>query len=112
MPDNIRDIACSFAKQVREVYGSSLKRVLVYGSYARGDYKNNSDIDIMILVDAETAEIKKNFNTVCDLAFDFEMDYGVVISPLVKNEKQFLRWSKTLPFYKNVKKEGIDIDEI
>ncbi len=52
----------------------------------------------MILVDAETAEIKKNFNTVCDLAFDFEMDYGVIISPLVKNEKQFLRWSETLPF--------------
>ena len=48
----------------------------------------------------------------CDLAFDFEMDYGVVISPLVKNEKQFLRWSETLPFYKNVKKEGVDIDEI
>ena len=85
---------------------------ILYGSYARGDYKKNSDIDIMILVDAETTEIKKNFNTVCDLAFDFEMNYGVVISPLVKNEKQFLRWSETLPFYKNVKKEGVDIDEI
>lgn len=46
MPDDIRDIACSFAKQVREVYGSSLKRVLVYGSYARGDYKK---IRILIL---------------------------------------------------------------
>jgi len=37
-----------------------LKKVIVYGSYARGDYQKNSDIDIMILVDADETEIKKD----------------------------------------------------
>ena len=43
----------------------------------------------MILVDADDYEIKKRFNLVCDLAFDYELEYGVVISPLVKNEEHF-----------------------
>ena len=69
MPDMIHNIVYQFAKQLREIYGDELKKVVVYGSYARGDYQKNSDVDIMILVDADDYEIKKRFNLVCDLAF-------------------------------------------
>ena len=48
----------------------------------------------------------------CDLAFDYELEYGIVISPLVKNEEHFLKWSDALPFYRNVKMEGVIVDEI
>lgn len=112
MPETVHNIVYRFAKQIREIYGDSLKKVVVYGSYARGDYQNNSDIDIMILVDANEAEINKKFNSVCDLAFDYELEYGIVISPLVKNEEHFMKWSETLPFYRNVKQEGVTIDEL
>ena len=47
-----------------------------------------------------------------DLAFDYELEYGVVISPLVKNEEHFKKWSETLPFYRNVKQEGVTVDAI
>ena len=53
MPDMIHNIVYQFAKQLREIYGDELKKVVVYGSYARGDYQKNSDVDIMILVDAD-----------------------------------------------------------
>ena len=52
MPERIHDIMYKFAQQIRSIFGDSLKKVVVYGSYARGDYQKNSDIDIMILVDA------------------------------------------------------------
>ena len=42
-----------------------------------------------------------------DLAFDFQMDYGGDISVVVKNKDQFEYWLGALPFYNNVKKEGI-----
>ena len=109
MPEIIHNIVYKFAQQIREIYGNSLKKIIVYGSYARGDYQKNSDIDIMILVDASETEIKKRFNIICDLAFEYELKYRVVISPLVKNEKHFMEWSEILPFYQNVKKEGIVI---
>ena len=112
MPEKIHDIVYKFAQQIRGIYGDSLKKVVVYGSYARGDYQKNSDIDIMILVKANDEEIKKKFNSVCDLAFDYELEYGIVISPLVKNEEHFLKWSDALPFYRTVKMEGVIVDEV
>lgn len=112
MPETVHNIIYNFAKQIKEIYGDSLKKIVVYGSYARGDYQENSDIDVMILVDVSDAEIKKRFNLVCDLAFDYEMDYGVIISPLVKNEEHFIKWSETLPFYRNVKQEGVIVNGI
>ncbi|MFR6515855.1 MAG: nucleotidyltransferase domain-containing protein, partial [Ruminococcus sp.] len=48
--------------------------VIVYGSYARGDYNSSSDVYVMILVKMSDNEIKKIENQVYDLAFDIEMD--------------------------------------
>ncbi|MFR5453231.1 MAG: nucleotidyltransferase domain-containing protein [Anaerostipes hadrus] len=53
--------------------GSKLTKVIVYGSYARGDYNSSSDVDVMILVKMSDNEIKKIENQVYDLAFDIEM---------------------------------------
>lgn len=112
MPELVRDIVHRFAREIRGIYGDALKEVIIYGSYARGDYQKKSDVDIMILVDVSDAEIKKRFNSVCDLAYDFELEYGVVISPLVKNKEHFMKWSETLPFYRNVKREGVIVNEV
>lgn len=45
-----------------------------------------------------------------DLAYDIELEEGIHISVIIKNEEQFEYWEDTLPFYKNVKKEGIEIN--
>lgn len=55
-------------------------------------------------------EIKKIENQVYDLAFDIEMDTGVDISPIIKNEEQYEYWLDTLPFYKNIHEEGVIVN--
>ncbi len=95
-----------FILQVRELLGSSLSEIILYGSYARGDYNENSDIDLMLLVDMEENEIKQIANSVYDLAFDFEIEEGIHISVVIKNEEEYEYWADTLPFYKNVKRKG------
>lgn len=112
MPEVIYDLVYRFAQQMKDIYGNSLKKVVVYGSYARGDYQKNSDIDIMVLVNVSDEEIKKRFNSVCDVAFDYELRYGVIISPIVKNEQHFQKWSDTLPFYRNIKREGVEVNAV
>lgn len=112
MPEMIYSIVYTFTQEVKKIYDKSIKKVIVYGSYARGDYQENSDIDIMILVTASETEIQKKFNLVCDLAFNYELEYGIAISPIVKNESHFSKWSETLPFYRNVKKEGVIINAV
>ncbi len=61
----------------------------------------------MILVKMSEAEIKKIENEIYDLAFEIEMSTGVDISPVIKNEEQYEYWSDTLPYYKNIKREGV-----
>ena len=74
MPDRIHNIIYQFSQQLKDIMGSKLTKVIVYGSYARGDYNSSSDVYVMILVKMSDNEIKKIENQVYDLAFDIEMD--------------------------------------
>ena len=90
MPAAKREIIVSFARKVRKILGKNLKQVILYGSYARGDYTEDSDIDIMVLTTLTDKEIEQIETEIYDLAFDFLMDYGVDINVVIKNEKQFI----------------------
>lgn len=107
MPAAKREIIMSFARKVRRILGKNLKQVILYGSYARGDYTEDSDIDIMVLTTLTDKEIEQIETEIYDLAFDYLMDYGVDISVVIKNEEQFNYWLGALPFYDNVQKEGM-----
>jgi predicted nucleotidyltransferase len=110
MPDTISSIIYQFSLQLKKILGTNLSKVIVYGSYARGDYWENSDVDVMILVKLSDEDIKKVENDIYDLAFDIEMSTGIDISPIIKNEDQYEYWVDTLPFYRNVREEGVVID--
>ena len=107
MPDNVSILVYKFTQELKKILGASLSKVIVYGSYARGDYRDNSDVDIMILVKMSDDEIREVKNEIYDLAFDFELSTGIDISPIIKNEDQYEYWVDTLPFYRNVRDEGV-----
>jgi len=110
MQNIISDIMYDFAVQVKRLLVDKLSKVILYGSYARGDYRENSDVDVMLLVKLSDAEIKKIAPKVYDLAFDTELEKGIHISVVIKNEEQFEYWEDTLPFYQNVRREGVEIN--
>lgn len=107
MPAVTRNILIDFSEEVKKILGKSLRKIILYGSYARGDYTENSDIDLMILTTLTDKEIEKIESKIYNLAFDFLMDYGVDISVVIKNEEQFNYWLGALPFYNNVQREGV-----
>ena len=111
MPESISSIIYKFSQELKRMLGSKLSKVIVYGSYARGDYRENSDVDVMILVKMSDDEIRQVKNDIYDLTFDIEMSMGIDISPIIKNEEQYEYWVDTLPFYKNVRKEGVVVGE-
>lgn len=90
--EKIQDVLFLFAQEVRKLMGKDLKKLLVYGSYARGDYNVNSDVDIMILISIEEDKIEQMEDVLYDKAFDFLMKYGIQISVIVKNEEHFNYW--------------------
>ena len=73
MTTNIMEIMQRFASSVRKLLGNTLDSVIVYGSYARGDYSEFSDIDVMILVTLTEEKIKKISDEISDMAFEYLM---------------------------------------
>lgn len=57
MPMTIQTLLTDYLAEIQKIYGLHLKSVILYGSYARGDYTPESDVDIMILVDLPDDEI-------------------------------------------------------
>lgn len=107
MSDDRYNILLGFSRGVKTILRKNLRKVILYGSYARGDYNDNSDVDIMVLTTLTDSEIEKVETKIFDLAFDYEMEYGIEISVVVKNEEHFNYWLGALPFYNNIQKEGI-----
>lgn len=107
MPNSINQIISIFNEKVKEVLGNRLKKIILYGSYARGDFNNSSDVDIMILTDCTFEEIEEYRDIISDIAFDIELENGIVISPIIKNIDKYNVRANFVPFYKNVKKEGV-----
>lgn len=113
IPNNINQIIKNFIMGVNEILGDRVKKIILYGSYARGDFNKSSDIDIMILTDLEDDEIIEYRDEIWDFAYDLEYKYAfdITLSPLVKNIDKFNYWLEAMPFYINVQKEGVVLSE-
>lgn len=111
MPIRVDGLLKQYVNKIRGIYGSHLKTVILYGSYARGDYREDSDIDIMILLDITDLEIENYGHKLSDMTYDFNMDHDVDIKPIAKYDEHFRYWLKAYPFYANVEQEGIKLYE-
>ena len=88
-----------------EIYGELLKEVLVYGSYARGEQKDDSDVDIALILKALPS--RNMTDRMIDRTARSELESGKVISVLDIQDDKFRYWKDALPFYRNIEKEGI-----
>ena len=80
--------------------------VILYGSFARGDNRENSDLDLLILLEREDISREDEIKVKYPL-YEIEFDTGQIISPLVLSRTDWEIKHKITPFYKNVTKEGI-----
>ena len=91
----------------KEVFGDKFQNVILYGSYARGDYDDESDIDIMIMVDMSREELSKYRMTFSKFFSDINLENGVFLTSKLQSKPYFNEWKHVMPFYQNVIKEGV-----
>ena len=109
MPDNLSVLLGDYHEAIRGVFGERLKRIVLYGSYARGDFNQSSDIDLMILVDVQPEEVSYYADKVYDVTYDFEMQYGMEINPSVQCLHTYNQWKNVYPFFMNIEKDGVAV---
>lgn len=89
------------------VLGNRISDAYLYGSYARGDYDRDSDIDIFIAVDMDADEISIFRRNISEITSGMSLKHDITVSVAVEPAKQFAQYVNVLPYYKNVVKEGI-----
>ncbi|MCC8060501.1 MAG: nucleotidyltransferase domain-containing protein [Clostridiales bacterium] len=96
-------------EESRHIYGKKLSRIILYGSYARGDNTDESDVDIMILLDCDKDEVEELREKTYEMANDISLDEDVFLSVLLRDKKHFEENQDFLSFYRNIVKDGVSI---
>jgi len=104
MDEKIKNLINQIKKHLIKMYGGKIKKVILYGSYVRGQATRDSDIDILVLVDQSLNpfEVRESLS---DLLFDILLEEGELVSVIAVSEDFFENYNS--PFMLNVKKEGL-----
>lgn len=94
-------------ERVRETEPGAI--LILYGSYARGEEREDSDIDVLILIDREKEKL--TWDEKMEIVYPvnkIELETGAMISPVVYSKKGWANHRAT-PYYENVNREGVVI---
>ncbi len=92
-------------KGLTGIFQNNISMIILYGSVARNEASNESDIDIAIIIKKEMDnQTKKRFiNWVADMDIRYEKVFSIVDI----REDNMKKWERILPFYQNIRREGI-----
>lgn len=107
MEDNIQKVTNGVVGKTIELLGDKVYKIILYGSYARGDFNSESDVDIMILLNCSEEDVVKYRNDVCHIASRLSLDNDIEVSLLLKSKDCFYSRMDILKFYQNVQNEGV-----
>ncbi len=90
--------------ELKKKFKNKLDKIILFGSYARGEYDNESDIDLLVLIDDE--EPKKYNDEIVDFEVDLTIKYGVLPSIILRNTSYYNENKEIIPFFRDVEKDG------
>ena len=96
-------------KVYEDVYGDKLVKVLLYGSYARGDYDNESDIDVVGIVRENRIDTQSKIKKIGKVASDLGMENDIYISLTAIPYNESKKYMDYVAYYRNIDNDGIDI---
>ena len=107
---NKNALISDFNQLMVEHYSNRLSKIILYGSYARGDFNEESDIDFLVLLNDENVSVIKEIDETNNQLFDLSLKHNFIpISSYVVSKNNFQNSNKAL--FRFIKKEGITIYE-
>ena len=89
------------------VFENKVSEAYLYGSFARGDYHEYSDVDILVTVNMNADEISNYRSSLASMNSELSLKHDVTVSITVKPLEHFQKYANVLPYYQNVIKEGV-----
>ena len=107
--EDLNRILEQMSAQLQALFGSHLKNTILYGSYARGEADDQSDVDVLVLVDLPREEIVRYRRPVATIASEYLFSDNLLIAPIIENQAFYEQHQAILPFYRNIAREGVNI---
>ena len=107
LADRERAALNEFLTKLREQYGSEVVLVSLFGSKVRGDFDEESDIDVLLVVETRNSQL---WEDVVEIETDLMLKYDAVISSLIMGRDNY-EWHMRhrAPLYRNIEREGIEL---
>ena len=105
----VRTIIAQLRERLSIIFPQEQFDIILFGSYARHDADDESDIDVMFLVNSSRQTIQEKHWQIGEAAAEVLMDFGIVVSPIVENRAYYHANADLLPFFRNVQREGVRI---
>lgn len=107
--DVIEKIKTETPDLIREFMRSDLVKMILYGSCARGDFKEHSDVDIALLVKGDRTDSWKYSNKIDEVATELALKYFAVVNFVLLPYDEFEEKKSWYGYFKNIDKEGIKL---
>ena len=107
----LESVKDSALKNIPEIMKEDCKTIILYGSYARGDYTADSDVDIAILTDSDREQVKKYSSQLDELATQIGIDTMAIVNFVCLPQREYESKKSWYPFFKNIDKDGIILYE-
>jgi len=104
---NIVNLITDLEAGIRSIYKNEVKKIILFGSYARGNYEDDSDVDIMVLLNKN--EFERYSDELVDLIVELTGKYSVLPSIMVEFEKEYRENIDLQSLYRNIENEGIEL---
>lgn len=107
--EQLNVLKADLVNKYSSLFGNSLRQVILYGSYARGDFNEESDVDVAALVDCPRETLQRAFEQLGEISSELSLAYGITVSPTAIPFADFQNYQDVLPYYRNIRNEGVQL---
>ena len=104
--ESIRAILQELHKELHKIYGNKLQKIILYGSYARAEASEDSDIDVVVLLRGEVLP-GREIDRMLDVITDINLKYNTLIAVYPVSEQSLLKLKS--PLLLNIRADGVSI---
>jgi predicted nucleotidyltransferase len=107
--DLVQTVTSEVVAETRSILKDDIYKIVLYGSYARGDFDSESDIDILIVLNSNMDKVRQYRKQISRIASRVGLKNDIEVSLLLRDREIVEKGIQILPFYKNIMAEGVDI---
>ena len=104
---HMEEICRRVVEAYRKAYGDDIEAIYLYGSYARGDFDEDSDIDFAAIVKGDMSDAYEKSKQILSYTLKMDLELDIITSPMIISSKIFNEYKNEVGYYGNIFKEGI-----